>query len=244
MRSGLTDVYMASPHNRGHRISDIDRITIHCTVGQCTAEALGYWFQLTERHSANYGVDRDGRILCAVDEDKISICSSSYANDMRAVTIEVASDTEHPYAVNEAAMASLIRLVVDVCQRNGKSRVVWIPDKFRALAYNQEPDEMLLTVHRWFAQTLCPGEFLMEHMEEISTLSTDLLTGEGSTLEKRYQTITDVPDWARSTVRKLVSSGSIRGNELGLDLSADMLRLLVINDREGLYDHVNDHSVG
>ena len=80
----------------------------------------------------------------------------------------------------------------------------------------------------------------MEHMEEISTVSTDLLTGEGSTVEKRYQTITDVPDWARPTVQKLVSSGSIRGNELGLDLSGDMLRLLVINDREGLYDHVND----
>ena len=243
MRSALTDVYMASPHHRGYRISQIDRITIHCTVGQCTAEALGYWFQLAEIHSANYGVDRAGRILCAVDEDKISICSSSYANDMRAVTIEVASDSEHPYAVNEAAMASLIRLVVDVCQRNGKRRVVWIPDKFRALSYDQEPDEMLLTVHRWCAQTLCPGEFLMEHMEEISTVSTDLLTGEGSNVEKRYQTIADMPDWARPTVRKLVSSGSIRGNELGLDLSADMLRLLVINDREGLYDHIDKHSV-
>lgn len=243
MRSSLTDIYMASPHHRGYRISQIDRITIHCTVGQCTAEALGYWFQLAEIHSANYGVDRDGRILCAVDENKISICSSSYANDMRAVTIEVASDSKHPYAVNEAAMASLIRLVVDVCRRNGKRRVVWIPDKFRALSYDQEDDEMLLTVHRWFAQTLCPGEFLMEHMEEISTLSTDLLTGEGSTVEKRYQTITDVPDWARPTVRKLVDSGSIRGNELGLDLSSDMLRLLVINDREGLYDHVNVNPV-
>ena len=243
MRSTLTDVYMASPHHRGYRISEIDRITIHCTVGQCTAEALGYWFQLGEIHSANYGVDRDGRILCAVDEDRISICSSSYANDMRAVTIEVASDAEHPYAVTPAAMQSLIRLVVDICRRNGKIKVVWIPDKFRALAYDQEADEMLLTVHRWFTSTLCPGEFLMEHMAEISTISTELLTEEDGQMEKRFQTIADCPTWARSTVRKLVNNGSLQGNELGLDLTSDMLRLLVINDREGLYDHLDVSSV-
>lgn len=235
MRSTLTDVYMASPHHRGYRISDIDRITIHCTVGQCTAEALGYWFQLAEIHSANYGVDRDGRILCAVDEDRISICSSSYANDMRAVTIEVASDNTHPYAVRPAAMDSLIKLVVDVCRRNGRSRVVWIPDKFRALAYDQTEDEMLLTVHRWFTSTLCPGEYLMERMEWISTVCTELLTKEDPDMEKRFQTVTDCPEWARPTVRKLMASGSLRGNELGLDLTQDMLRLLVINDREGLY---------
>ena len=243
MRSALTDVYMASPHHRGYRISQIDRITIHCTVGQCTAEALGYWFQLSEIHSANYGVDRDGRILCAVDEDRISICSSSYANDMRAVTIEVASDAEHPYAVTPAAMESLIRLVVDICRRNGKIRVVWIPDKFRALSYDQEDDEMLLTVHRWFTNTLCPGEYLMEHMCEISTVSTELLTEEDGQMEKRFQAVDDCPAWARQTVRKLIRNGSLRGNELGLDLSSDMLRLLVINDREGLYDHVDVGSV-
>ena len=243
MRSALTDVYMASPHHRGYRISQIDRITIHCTVGQCTAEALGYWFQLAEIHSANYGVDRDGRILCAVDEDRISICSSSYANDMRAVTIEVASDAEHPYAVTPAAMQSLIRLVVDICRRNGKIRVVWIPDKFRALSYDQQEDEMLLTVHRWFTNTLCPGEYLMEHMGEISTVSTELLTEEDGQMEKRFQAVDDCPTWARPTVRKLIRNGSLRGNELGLDLSSDMLRLLVINDREGLYDHVDVSSV-
>lgn len=243
MRSTLTDVYMASPHHRGYRISQIDRITIHCTVGQCTAEALGCWFQLAEIHSANYGVDRDGRILCAVDEDRISICSSSYANDMRAVTIEVASDNTSPYKVNEAAMQSLIRLVVDICRRNGRSRVVWIPDKFRALSYDQTEDEMLLTVHRWFTNTLCPGEFLMEHMDDISTICTELLTGEESNMEKRIQSVADCPDWARQTVRKLISHGSLRGNELGLDLTTDMLRLLVINDREGLYDRIEHNTV-
>ena len=162
---------------------------------------------------------------------------------MRAVTIEVASDAEHPYAVTPAAMQSLIRLVVDICRRNGKIRVVWIPDKFRALSYDQEEDEMLLTVHRWFTSTLCPGEYLMEHMEEISTVCTELLTEETTQMEKRFQTVDDCPTWARPTVRKLVRNGSIRGNELGLDLSSDMLRLLVINDREGLYDHIEHDTV-
>ena len=62
-------------------------------------------------------------------------------------------------------------------------------------------------------------------------------------MEKRIQSVADCPDWARQTVRKLISHGSLRGNELGLDLTTDMLRLLVINDREGLYDSIEHDTV-
>ena len=55
---------------------------------------------------------------------------------------------------------------------------------------------------------------------------------------KRYQTIEEIErsaPWAAETVRKLTERGALRGNGMGLDLSEDMLRAFVINDRMGLY---------
>ena len=47
----------------------------------------------------------------------------------------------------------------------------------------------------------------------------------------------NMPDWARPTVRKLVGKGLLVGNENGeLGLTDELLRILVINDRAGLYD--------
>ena len=53
----------------------------------------------------------------------------------------------------------------------------------------------------------------------------------------RYQTVDQLPDWARPTISKLVEKGFLQGNENGLDLSMDMVRMLVIHDRAGMYDN-------
>lgn len=53
--------------------------------------------------------------------------------------------------------------------------------------------------------------------------------------EKRYQTVEEVPEWGKATVCKLIANGVIAGVGGGLDISLDMLRLLVWNDRAGLY---------
>lgn len=50
-----------------------------------------------------------------------------------------------------------------------------------------------------------------------------------------YNTIDEVPDWGKATVNKLIDKGILAGSEKGLDLSYTMLRMLVINDRAGLY---------
>ena len=51
--------------------------------------------------------------------------------------------------------------------------------------------------------------------------------------EVRYNTVAECPDWSRETVQKLVDKGYLGGNGQGLDLSLDMVRLLVILDRAG-----------
>jgi hypothetical protein len=56
--------------------------------------------------------------------------------------------------------SALVELCADICRRNGKRKLVWIADKDKALNYAVKPDEMLLTVHRWFARKSCPGNWL------------------------------------------------------------------------------------
>ena len=100
--SPLIAVKMLSPNCSKNRTHSIDRITPHCVVGQCSAEALGAWFQKQGLNaSSNYGIDKDGRIGLYVEEKDRSWCSSSTANDDRAITVECASDTFDPYRMNE-----------------------------------------------------------------------------------------------------------------------------------------------
>ena len=53
--------------------------------------------------------------------------------------------------------------------------------------------------------------------------------------EVRYNTVEECPDWARGTIQKLVDKKYLNGTGKGLDLSADMVRLLVILDRAGAF---------
>lgn len=234
--SPLSEVTCLSPHDRGPRPQAIDRITIHCVVGQCTAEALGWWFQqATPVHSCNYGVDRSGRIVTIVPEDRVSICSSSYANDARSVTIETASDTTAPYTVTDAALGSLIRLCVDICRRNGKTECIWEPDKNKALTMQLLPRQLLLTVHRWFAPRSCPGDYLYSLHSEIAAEVTRLLTIKEEVFPM-YQTIDDIPLWAFETIHKLIRLNLLQGTNDGkLNLSYDLCRTLVILDRAGVF---------
>lgn len=158
-----------SPNHSGQRKHSIDRITPHCVVGQCTAEGLGNWFAKTSTQaSSNYGIDRDGRIGMYVEEQNRSWCSSNGDNDNRAVTIECASDTKAPYAMNENVYKSLIKLCVDICKRNGKSKLIWLGDKAKTLSYSPAIDEMVLTVHRWFANKACPGAWLYDRLGDVA----------------------------------------------------------------------------
>lgn len=146
-----------SPNHSGLRNHAIDTITIHCVVGQVTVESLGSWFaRPSTEASSNYGVDKDGRIGMYVEEKNRSWCSSSASNDNRAITIEVASDTYYPYAVTNAAYEGLLKLVTDICKRNGIKALKWKADP----SLIGQSDKQNMTVHRWFANKSCPGEYL------------------------------------------------------------------------------------
>lgn len=177
--SKLISCTVLSPNNSGTRTMKIDRITPHCVVGQLTASSLGSWFaKKSTQASSNYGIGRNGEIGLYVPEDKRSWCSSSAANDQRAVTIECASAVKAPYEMFDAVYQSLIKLCVDICKRNGKTKLIWIANKDNALKYQLKADEMLLTVHRWFANKSCPGDWLYSRLSDLASKVTAQLQPE------------------------------------------------------------------
>lgn len=152
--------------NRYNGRNCIDTITIHCVVGQCSVESLGNIFASASREaSSNYGVGYDGRIGLYVEEKNASWCSSSYSNDNRAITIEVASDTYDPYAVTEKAYNALIKLVADICKRNGIKQLKWSTNKSDRMNHRNGCN---MTVHRDYANKSCPGDYLYNRMGDIA----------------------------------------------------------------------------
>ena len=170
--SPLVNYTKISPNKTSPRNHKIDTITIHCVVGQCSVETLGNVFAPASRKaSSNYGIGYDGRIGMYVEEKDRSWCTSSASNDNRAITIEVASDTSDPYAVTDAAYNALIKLVADICKRNDIKELKWKGDKNLI----GQIDKQNMTVHRWFANKSCPGDYLYNRHGDIANKVNQLL---------------------------------------------------------------------
>ena len=202
--SSLVSYTKLSPNHSGQRTHSIDRITPHCVVGQCSVETLGSIFYPTSRQaSCQYGIGSDGRIGMYVEEKNRSWCSSSNANDQRAITIECASYTSEPYAMNSKVYDALIKLCVDICKRNGKKKLIWLGDKDKTLNYNPKSDEMVITVHRWFANKSCPGNWLYARLGDLATKVTAQLAGTTTTPETPTATLYRVrKTWSDSKTQK------------------------------------------
>lgn len=185
--SPLVSYTKISPNRTSPRNHKIDTITIHCVVGQCSVETLGNVFAPTSRQaSSNYGIGVDGRIGMYCEEKDRSWCSSNAANDHRAITIEVASDTTHPYAVNDKAYAGMLDLVTDICKRNGIKKLVWSDNKTDRVNHRNGCN---MTVHCDYANKSCPGDYLYSRMAQIA-----------SEVNKRLGSINTSPETEKSTV--------------------------------------------
>lgn len=149
--SPLVQYTRISPNSNNPRNHKIDKITIHHTAGVVSVETLGEIFANPSRQaSSNYGIGSDGRIAMYVEEKNRSWCSSSWDNDQRAITIEVSnSSIGGNWPVSDYVLSRLIELCVDICKRNGIERLNFTGDA-----------NGNLTMHRYFANTSCPGDYL------------------------------------------------------------------------------------
>ncbi|MEH2936922.1 N-acetylmuramoyl-L-alanine amidase, partial [Acutalibacter sp. JLR.KK004] len=118
-----------------------------------------------------------------VDESDRSWCSSSAANDNRAITIECASDAIYPYAINANVWKSLIELCADICKRNTIKRLLWQADKGLVGQVNLQN----MTAHRWFENKSCPGDYIYNRLGQIAKEVNQKLSGAPAGPFKPYQ---------------------------------------------------------
>lgn len=225
-------------HHWSLRSSVIDTITIHCAVGLANSNSIArYLDTMTDDSSANYCIGKDGDITCMIPEKYRSWCSSNTANDDRAITIEVASETSSPYKVPTLAMASLIDLLVDICSRHDM-RLKWSWD---ANERRNHVGGCNMTVHRDFAAKSCPGDYLFDNMIAIAqTVNRRLSSMENA----RFMYLDDIPVGYRDFISNLVDVGVVKGKKDGsLDLSIDMIRCLVFCERmiDDFYDRIIEY---
>lgn len=201
--SALVSYKKISPHKSVNRNHKIDTITIHCTAGICTVEALGSLFSGSREVSSNYGIGNDGRIGMYVEEKDRSWCSSNASNDHRAITIECSSSDKSPYQINDKVYQSLIKLLVDVCKRNGIKALLWKGDK----SLIGQVDKQNMTVHRWFANKSCPGDYIYSRLGQIAK-EVNAQLGTAST-----PTSTAAPAAAAKTIYRVqVGAYSVKAN--------------------------------
>lgn len=193
--SRLVNYTQLSPNCSKPRNHAIDKITIHHMAGNLTVEQCGSVFAPANRQaSANYGIGTDGRVGMYVEEANRSWCSSNASNDNRAVTIEVANDeVGGDWHVSDTALAKLIDLCDDICQRNGIVRINYTGDKSGNL-----------TMHKWFAATACPGPYLESKFPYIAEQINARL---GNTQQPSAQTLSDATPYR---VKVVISNLNIR----------------------------------
>lgn len=198
--SSLVSYTRISPNKYSPRKHKIDTITIHCYVGQVSVEDAGNWFsKTTTQASCNYMIGSDGRIALIVEEKDHSWCSSNYDNDDRAITIECASDKTHPYAINDKVYNSLIKLCADICKRNGIKELKWKGDK----SLIGQVDKQNMTVHRWFKNKACPGDYIYSRLGKIASEVNSRIGSGGSSSSSGNKNYPAVPFEVRVLINDL-----------------------------------------
>lgn len=243
--SNLVSYTKLSPNHSGKRNHKIDTVSIHCMAGNLSVETCGNLFANKERRaSSNYGIGSDGRIALYVDEANRSWCTSSSSNDNRAITIEVANNggAEEGWPVSDKAYEALINLLVDICKRNGIKQLLWKGDK--SLIGQVEKQNM--TVHRWFANKACPGDWLYSRHSEIAQKVNARLNPEKEEdMAAIYKTLSDVPASYRPAIQKLMEKKALNGysdpdpkrlDDNIINVTEDMCRVFTVLNALGKLD--------
>ena len=127
--------------------------------------------------------------------------------------------------------------------RNGNSIGIEICTKGEHGAYRLDPqavERAQALIRELMAKYSLAPERVLRHYDVTGKLCPQPLVDEGAWARFKeglevYDTLQAVPDWARPTVEKLLSCGYLQGDGEHLDLSRDMVRMLVILDRAGIF---------
>ena len=237
------EVHFKQSHSGNYRAAargkpDIRYLVIHFTAndGDTAKNNADYFARESVSASAHYFVDENEVWQSVRDSDIAWHCGTR-------------GTYFHPYCRNANSIG------IELCSRKRDGRYFFAPETVRrAQALTRElmaryaipPDRIVR--HYDVTHKNCPAPFvenaaawaafkagLTDEKEEDDMTENEVkrLIEQSRTV---YQTVSEVPDWGRATVEKLMRKGWLKGRDgAAIDLSEETLRVLVINDRSGIY---------
>ena len=194
-------------------------ITIHSTSNEkSTAENERAWLENksnTRNASWHYAVDENYIIQALPDEEEAWHCGTEEGNK-HSISIEICESGDRKAAVDNA-----------VCLTAKKMREHSIPleNIKQHFQWNGKNCPRILRDEKYVKNGI-DWQYFMEEVKK--RLESDR--------EMVYRSVEEIPEWAKATVKKLTEKGYIAGDEKGnLNLSEMAVKVLVINDRAGLY---------
>jgi hypothetical protein len=187
----------------------------------------------------HYVIRKDGTIERGRPEWAIG--SHAYGENSHTIGVHLSGDFEQAEPT-EKQLDRCGALVADICDR-----------------YSLPIDRDTIVGHGELMSTDCPGTNLQALLDDgtitgkavwyynqahnvandVSDMSALVQKqdggNQGGRSMERFNTIDSLPDWSKPTIQKMIDKGLLNGNRESLDLSLDMLRIFVVNDRAGLY---------
>ena len=215
---------------------DTDMIVIHHTGGtdiDASAEQIDGWHKNQDWVGIGYHfvIRKNGTIERGRPEWAVG--SHAYGENWHTLGIHLsgAMDKVQP---TDAQIESCAHLVAYLCDKYDISI-----DREHIVGHREVNDD-----------TSCPGDNLFAKMDLIVSKAAWYAKQDGEAKEKewkedmeeikkeitRYNTIEELPEWAKPTIQKLVNEGLLSGDGKSLDLSADMIRVFAVLDRNGTFD--------
>jgi len=215
-----------SNYNKGRK-QPIQFIVVHYTANNGdTAQGNGNYFGQPNRNaSAHYFVDESNIIQSVKDTDTAWHCGAKSYKHLKcrndnSIGVEMCSEKDQngQYYINQATQNTTIKLI----------RVL--------MAKYNVPIENVIR-HYDVTGKICPEPFVRNQVQWLN-FKQRLMENDGKKeKEMIYNTIEEVPKWAKPTIEKLVKKKALVGNEKGeLMLTYTMLRIYVSHDSLGLYD--------
>ena len=223
-------------------INRIKYIVIHFTANNGdTALGNTNYFKEYRGSSAHYFVDENGIYQSIEDKNIAWHCGAnkykhSYCRNTNSLGVELCSrkDSNGKYYFKDKTVENASKTIKMLMAKYNVPLANVI--RHYDVTGKNCPEPFVRNIKAWqnFKDRLEADNMTEAEVKKIATkIANDMIY---EYKDKVYNTYEEVPDWGKATVRKLLNKGILKGSEKGLDLSYTLLRLLVINDRAGLYD--------
>lgn len=206
------------------RSQTTELILHHAEASSASVETINEWHLKNGWTGIGYHyyIRKNGNIYRGRPEWAIGAHASGHNSVSIGVCCEGAYNTE---TMPSAQYRSLLLLISDIMNR-----------------YNG----LTILRHKDTSSTDCPGKnfpfqqavsaWKTVELEEEDDMTADEVKKIIADSKVIYQKLEDIPAWGKETVQKLYDKEYLKGDGKGLNLSEETLRVLVINDRAGLYD--------